>query len=278
MRVFVSYRRADTAQIAGRVFDRLVASYGRDNVFKDVDSIALGVDFRAAIEEAVSRCDVMVVLIGGHWLDAANDHGRRLDDPTDFVRLELESALAKQVRIIPLLVDGAGMPRAADLPKGLGELPFRNGTLVRQDPDFHRDMERVISAIGLPSQPPLQQARSQADENWHPSVESGFQVRVVSGPMTGEVFPLNRTRMIVGRGRDCDIVLRDEPYSSRVAFDLAWDSNKRAFGVRTMSTHPVLVNDGGTPWSAVFLAPGDCIRVGTTVLRYEKAEPDAAAD
>ncbi len=93
MRVLVSYRRADTAQIAGRVIDRLVASYGINNVFKDVDSIPLGADFRVFIRDLISICDVMIILIGQHWLDASDETGRRLDDSNDFVRLEIEEAL-----------------------------------------------------------------------------------------------------------------------------------------------------------------------------------------
>ena len=278
LKVFVSYRRADTAQVAGRVFDRLVAAYGRDCVFKDVDSIALGTDFRSAIEESLSRCDAMVVLIGKHWLDAAGERGRRLDDPTDFVRLELEGALARQFRMIPLLAEGAEMPTEAQLPASLKGLAFRTGTVLRPDPDFHRDMERVIQALGPPSQPSVEHTRARANENWHPTVESGFHIRVFSGPMADKVFPLKRTRLIVGRSDDCDIALSHETYSSRVAFDLEWDSSKRTYSLRSMSRNPVLVNDRAASSEPIWLVPGDCIRLGTTVLRYEKAELLDTAD
>src|SRR5262245_18804405 len=193
MKVFVSYRRSDTAQIAGRIFDQLVATYGRESVFKDVDSIALGSDFRSAIEEAISRCDVIIVLIGKNWLDTADAGARRLDDPTDLVRLEIEGAFGKQLRVIPLLVDGAKMPVSGALPASLTELAFRNAAIVRSDPDFHRDMERVIRAIGAPSAQTLKQAAgSRSDENWHPLLQSGFQLRVLSGPMAETTFPLGR--------------------------------------------------------------------------------------
>lgn len=272
MKVFVTYRRADTAQLVGRVFDRLVGTYGRENVFKDVDSIPLGVDFRAAIEVALSRCDVMVVLIGRHWLEAAIECERRLDDPADFVRLEIEGALAKQLRVIPLLVDGAEMPTAAQLPASLRGLAFRNGTVVRPDPDFHRDMERVIEAIGSPAQLPSEGARTRTDENWHPPINSGFWLRVMSGPMAGQVFCLDRTRLIVGRGRECDIVLLDACIS-RVGFDLEWDGGKRTFSIQSVARNPVLVNNIAVDSDPTWLAPGDCIRHGSTVLRYETAVP-----
>jgi hypothetical protein len=269
MRVFVSYRRADTAQIAGRVFDGLVASYGIDNVFKDVDSIPLGADFRVVIRESISKCDVMIILIGQHWLDAPGETGRRLDDANDFVRLEIEEALRNGVRVIPLLVDGASMPRDVQLPETLRELAYRNATIVRPDPDFHRDMGRVVEAIGKPTVIASSHGRSETDENWHPEIDSHYQIRIVSGPMGGRIFPLHRTRMIVGRGRDCDIVLEREVYCSRVGFDLVWDGDKLTFSVRSMARTPVFVNDCKASTEPIHLASGDFIRLGETVLRYE---------
>ena len=87
-KVFISYRRADSAAEAGRLYDRLVPKYGAENVFKDVDSIPLGVDFRKTLGESVGRCQVLLAVIGRHWLSIANPSGgRRLDDSRDFVRL-----------------------------------------------------------------------------------------------------------------------------------------------------------------------------------------------
>ena len=151
MKVFVSYRRADSPQVTGRIYDKFVARYGAHNVFRDVDSILLGSDFRKVLEESLAECDVLVAVIGKQWLNAMDSLGRkRLEDPSDFVRLELESALRRKMRIIPLLVDGVTMPAPEELPEPLHNLAFRNATAIRSDPDFHRDMERVIRAIGEP--------------------------------------------------------------------------------------------------------------------------------
>src|SRR5215472_267 len=125
-RIFMSYRREETAYPAGWLFDRLVDHFGREQVFKDVDSIELGDDFAEVITTAVESCEVLLALIGNRWLTATGRDGRRrLDDPHDFVRLEIEAALTRNVRVIPVLVAGAQMPQAEDLPASLTRLVRR---------------------------------------------------------------------------------------------------------------------------------------------------------
>jgi formylglycine-generating enzyme required for sulfatase activity len=142
--VFISYRRDDSADAAGRIYDRLVQCFGRDNVFKDVDDIPPGVDFRAVISEAVGRCQVLLAVIGRDWLEIVGPSGkRRLDDPRDFVRLEIEAALSRGILVIPVLVGRAGMPGEERLPESLRPLAFRNAVEVRRDPDFHHDVDRL---------------------------------------------------------------------------------------------------------------------------------------
>ena len=148
--IFVSYRRADSADVAGRIYDRLIARFGQSEVFKDVDSIPLGVDFKEYLDNIVSRCKVLLVVIGDKWLGATDSTGQiRLNDPRDFVRIEIEAALMRDIPVIPLLVQGASMPPEEKLPPGLRKLIFRNGIPIRPDPDFHRDMDRLIAAIEL---------------------------------------------------------------------------------------------------------------------------------
>jgi hypothetical protein len=117
-RIFISYRRADTANQAGWLADRLVAQYGRNQVVKDVDSIQLGNDFADVIAAAVTSCNVLLALIGHQWLAAA-------PGGDDYVRVEIESALTRGVQVIPVLVDGARMPTAAELPPSLALLAQR---------------------------------------------------------------------------------------------------------------------------------------------------------
>lgn len=129
--IFISYRRDDSEGEAGRLFDDLVRSFGEDSVFMDVSDISPGVDFRKAIDENVASCGVLLAIIGPAWCSIRNTAGgRRLDDPNDFVRLEIASALARKVAIIPVLVHEARMPRPEDLPEDLRELAFRNSVEI----------------------------------------------------------------------------------------------------------------------------------------------------
>lgn len=148
--IFISYRRQDSADATGRIYDRLVQRFDRKQVFKDVDSIPLGVDFRTHLDNVVGRCRMLLVVIGPSWLASTGPNGRRLDDDDDFVRIEIEAALARDIPVIPVLVGGASLPAKGELPPSLGPLTYRNGILVRPDPDFHRDMDRLIAGLDLP--------------------------------------------------------------------------------------------------------------------------------
>ena len=137
--IFISYRREDTEGQAGRLFDDLVQHFGEQAVFMDVSGIEPGRDFRKAIDQHVASCGVLLAVIGKNWTDAKNEAGnRRLDDPLDFVRLETASALKRDIPVIPVLVQGAQMPRGDQLPADLADLAFRNAielTHARWDSD-----------------------------------------------------------------------------------------------------------------------------------------------
>jgi len=124
--IFVSYRRTDAPGHAGRLFDRLVDRFGEASVFKDLDSMEPGADFVEIIEETIARCDALIAVIGRDWLAPARDGSRRLDDPEDWVRLEIANALARRIRVVPVLVEGASMPSAAELPEDLQALARRH--------------------------------------------------------------------------------------------------------------------------------------------------------
>lgn len=150
--IFISYRREDSEGQAGRLYEGLSARFGDDRVFMDVAAIRAGRDFRREIEERVASCAVLLVVIGRNWLEARDGAGqRRLDNPADFVRLETASALARQqITVVPVLVGGAHMPEAKDLPDDLKDLVFRNAvplTHQRWDSDLDelvRDIEELL--------------------------------------------------------------------------------------------------------------------------------------
>ena len=146
--VFISYRRQDLKAIAGRIFDRLEAKFGRDAVFMDIDSIPPGVDFHEWLNETVAKASVVLALIGRGWVDARDEHGKkRLENPNDFVRIEIEAALARKITVIPLLIDGAPFPRIEELPASLQPLTRRNAAFLDAGRDFNVHMARLIAAL-----------------------------------------------------------------------------------------------------------------------------------
>ncbi|WES64860.1 TIR domain-containing protein [Microbacter sp. GSS18] len=145
--VFVSYRRSNASGAAGRIYDALTARFGEDAVFMDVDGIEPGADFEQVLDETLRDCRAVVVVIDPHWTDVVDaDGARRLDDPDDFVRLEVESALKRDVKVLPVLVDGARMPARADLPESLGGLATRQGLEVTSS-RFKYDVGVLAAAI-----------------------------------------------------------------------------------------------------------------------------------
>ena len=145
--VFISYRRSDSAGVAGRVFDHLNAALGADQVFMDVDGIPPGVDFHDLLTERMSTCRALLVVIGPNWLSASNEDGqRRLWLDHDYVRMEVARALSRGIRVIPLLVDGAVMPGEGDLPDSLKPLARRNAIQLSHA-RFSSDMESLARVL-----------------------------------------------------------------------------------------------------------------------------------
>jgi hypothetical protein len=186
--IFLSYRRDDTQHVAGRLFDRLAERFGHVNVFMDVDSIEPGLDFDETVARAVGGCDVLLALIGTRWLGGTDEHGqRRLDDPDDLVCLEIKAALDRDIRVIPVLIDGAAAPRRDDLPKILAPLARRNA--IRLDHEtFRTDIGRLIDVLDRAVQAtPHTATRVTADEPPRSSVpgQTPLQKTPTAAPPAG---------------------------------------------------------------------------------------------
>jgi hypothetical protein len=144
VKVFLSYRRADTQHVAGRVGDRLGEQF---ELFMDIDTIPPGVDFTDYVRRAVGSCDVLLAFIGDRWVSLTDDQGRRrIDDPTDWVVEEISVALKRGVRVIPVLVENATMPTAAELPESVQALVNRQALPLRHA-SFSADMTRLVAGI-----------------------------------------------------------------------------------------------------------------------------------
>jgi TIR domain len=145
--IFISYRRSDSEGEAGRLFDELVYRFTERSVFMDVDAIKPGRDFRKAIEENIHSCSVVLVMIGPQWLESVDTAGqRRLEDEGDYLRLEIASALGRDIPVVPVLVRGARMPRADQLPADLQELAYRNAVELTHA-RWKSDLQVLIEAL-----------------------------------------------------------------------------------------------------------------------------------
>jgi hypothetical protein len=147
VRVFLSYRRADAAAIAGRMRDRLVKHFGEESIFMDIDSIPLGRDFRAHVREEIGKSNLMVVVIGAAWVGDLPSGTTRIADDADPVRMEIEAALQLGIPTIPVLVGGAQMPNASTLPPSLAAMAYLNAAYVDDGRDFHQHMDRLVRSI-----------------------------------------------------------------------------------------------------------------------------------
>src|SRR6516165_3821621 len=133
--------------MAGRIRDRLADRYGDESIFMDIDNIPFGKDFRVHISEAIVQSEILLVIVGQRWLGAGRGGNRRIDDETDFVRLEVETALSNGIPIIPVLVGSARMPQPVQLPESLKNFAFLHAAPVDTGRDFHQHMERLIRGI-----------------------------------------------------------------------------------------------------------------------------------
>ena len=146
-KIVVSYRRSDSQAIAGRIVDRLIAEFGEQSVFMDVDNIPFGIDFRQHIQSVLAQAEVLIAVVGPDWLGAGADGGSRIREEDDPVRVEIETALRQEIVVIPVLVDGASMPKAAALPESLRNFAFLNAAPVDVGRDFRPHVDRLVQSI-----------------------------------------------------------------------------------------------------------------------------------
>jgi serine/threonine protein kinase len=146
--VFLCYRREDSFDATHRLYERLAARFGEQSVVMDVDSIPPGEDFRAFLEKAVNRCDVMLAVIGDHWLKIRNEKGqRRLEQRADYIRFEIATALDLKKPVIPILVGQTSMPAADDLPRELKDLAFLQAAELRSARSYQDQVDRLINRL-----------------------------------------------------------------------------------------------------------------------------------
>jgi TIR domain len=151
-RIFISYRRADSAHATDRIHERLATHFGSESVFIDVVDIYKGVDYREHLNQVLSQCDMLLAVIGDRWLDSRFKNGvregqRRLDDPDDSVRIEIQTAMARALPVIPVLLDDMTMPSAQQVPTEILDLVYRNATRIDAGREFANQVDQLISDV-----------------------------------------------------------------------------------------------------------------------------------
>ena len=241
-RVFISYRRGPASPYAGRLYDGLCARFGAGRVFMDVDNIAPGEDFVDNIRRAVASCDAILVLIGEEWLACRDHEGTpRLDDPNDFVRLEVGTGLERGIRVVPVLVAGAEMPTASELPPELAALAQRNA-IELSDVRWHDDMRRLLDALqpvvggeaAAPAPPDVAERATGARRIPSPAVigvavaAAAFTVAVLVLVLGGggDSPPADAgSRPAAASARTETIAVESDPWAAVAAFGAVWVSN-----------------------------------------------------
>jgi WD40 repeat protein len=165
-KISISYRRADSEAMTGRIFDRLIAHYGKDAIFRDIDDIPAGIDFRVHINETLLRTNILLAIVGPGWLGALQGGLERIQEESDPVRVEVETALRRRVPIIPVLIGSTRMPSSDQLPPSLKDFAFRNAVKVDTGQDFDYHMDRLIRSmdaiLGQVKSPPSRETKTPA--------------------------------------------------------------------------------------------------------------------
>lgn len=170
--VFISYRRDDSAGHTGRLYDHLYEKLGKEYVFMDIDTIEPGMDFVKAIDKEIKGCSVLIVVIGDEWLTASDENGRRLDDPNDFIHIEIGAALRRDLRIIPVLVKGAKMPSANELPDDIAALSRRHA-LELSDSRWNYDIKRLLTTLATSLEKADNEKEELINQDNKPLVQAG---------------------------------------------------------------------------------------------------------
>ena len=151
--------------MTGRIFDRLIAHYGKEAIFRDIDDIPPGIDFRVHINQTLLKTHILLAIVGPQWLGMASDGSAdRIQEETDPVRVEVETALRRRVPLIPVLIGTTKMPSSDQLPPGLKDFAFRNAVKVDTGQDFDYHMDRLIRAMDAileqePKSPPSRETK-----------------------------------------------------------------------------------------------------------------------
>jgi formylglycine-generating enzyme required for sulfatase activity len=281
--VFISYRREITAGEARALFNELLEKLGKNSVFMDVDSIALGRDFRSALQRTLESCDLMLVLIGRDWADVKDEEGRtRLENPGDFVRLEIEAALGRDIVVTPILVQGAHMPAPEHLPADIRDLVYRNGFELSHN-RWESDVAEMIRRLDLDVSKAARQVEQSASAAAAPNASAPPAARPAVPGRRFLTRPIRVTRRqalgiaaLAATGTGAIIAapsirrLLSKPPMRTIAFDVATVDAKGVRSPPEKHTAAVFTEELGSGALDMVSIPGDSFTMGSPVDEPER--------
>ena len=199
-KITISYRRDDSGVIAGRIFDRLITYYGVDTVFRDIDNIPPGMDYRKYINQAIESTDILLAIVGPQWAGKGPDGRGRIHQANDLVRIEVEAALLKDIPVIPVLVASATMPQPEELPDGLQDFAFRNAVKVDALEDFDDHVKRLIRSLDRLLQAAAEAERQRLGGSAERETEERAQQAPAAGPERVRVEPVAAAKLQSEKG------------------------------------------------------------------------------
>jgi WD40 repeat protein len=234
-KISISYRRADSEAMTGRIFDRLIAHYGKDAIFRDIDDIPVGIDFRVHINEVLRSTHILLAIIGPAWLGAIPGANERIQEESDPVRVEVETALRRRVPVIPVLIGNTRMPSSEQLPPSLKDFAFRNAVKLDTGQDFDYHMDRLIKAMdGIlaqsPKSPPSRETKAPS-----PRPPTAERQAATSGDAPGRNATGNRTAVQTPASSDSATASKIFSFASAVPADWReqlWPDNRQGRMVR----------------------------------------------
>jgi hypothetical protein len=258
--LFISYRRQDAPDLVGRLHDRMVVRFGPGSVFRDIDSIGLGVDFRERLRAALESCRALVAVIGPGFLRRGSVSG------PDYVIEEIAGALERSLPVLPVLIHGAEMPSPDDLPERIRDLAFRQAARLRGDPDFARDADAVLRWLEMPAT--RGDAAAARGAGGPPALE------LVSGPNKGTRVEIRKARTLLGRNRQCDVLLDSKMVSQ---FHAEIISGPDGLSCQDLGSSNGIYLNGERVSDRAPLHDGDLLHVGDTIWQVHLGDAAVGA-
>lgn len=285
-KITISYRRADSEAMTGRIFDRLIANYGRDAIFRDIENIPAGIDFRQHINETLLKTGVLLAIVGPKWLGSSRGGVERINEESDPVRVEVETALRRRLPIVPVLIGNTRMPGSDQLPPSLKDFAFRNAVKIDTGRDFDHHIDLLIKSIDTilgetakPS-PPSRETKipaAAAAPSARPAASSAAAIADQPRKTTGRVEPASISAALKASSPSKKAASPERPIAIREWDQIIWPKNPQGRRLRLVAGGAVAVALVATLAAALWPGAADVDNVHSLLALQNSAPVSALA-